>query len=624
MVLTMSRESQNIVLIVEDVEEWQQHIAAVVREIVGPDMQIQFAQNATEAYAVISTVDETRQEIALVLSDIHMSAAAENDDNGDVLLSRLMEGGDHIPPFAFVSGTLVERYQRDLASRIPGIVFLDKDAFLPMKTGTPERKALETTLRTILAQEHSTIPRDQAYLDILKRMKDELLNVAQLDVFIDKIKARIGTIWGKYSTFFESRGDAVEFLKTPDLYGKGDDPRKLHTFKNTLSLFIDSLYDADDTPSGLLDELIGLQVYINQVWSRAGEDKQMDVVGGMSSVCKNFGTFMPGRIDFSSDADEYGAAIGTVEGVFVLVEALQNALLNSAGQEKVSVHFDANGKLTIRNKTSKPLEFGIVDNEIQGGITESSLAGSGTGLRMIIEIAMRQGLKLNMRQEEDFVVTEIDFSDAKAAPAERDEDENGDGGRPAVPSAPAEAADVISELPNIVFIDHDGNPERTFEGVVGDKGIFENPVRGAVHHEVRFSRYGLRENLEAQRAVLENASLCIVHASPGELMNPILPLLHELYPHLVVLPASSTPHAEGLSREVGFARQPGSTDKVHENVLILDDILPRLHEDEKDLEEYIRRGLYGKYYMPEVWNVLVRIVNEIAVEKKRALESRTS
>lgn len=601
----MTQESKDIVLIAEDVREWQQHIATVVREIVGPGTGIQFAENATEAGALISAIDETRDKIILILSDIHMSKSAASDDNGDVLLSYLMQQKAPIPPFAFVSGTLVARYQRDLAARIPNIIFLDKDAFLPMKAGTLDREALNTNLRRIITQGHSDIPHDQVYLTMLQQMKDELLNVAQLDIFIDKIKARIGTIWRKYNEFFASSGLAVEFLKTPDLYGTDGDPRKLHTFKNTLVSFIDVLYRTEGVPPNLLDELTGLQVYINQVWNCvAGEDKQMDIVSGTVGVCKNFNTFRPDRIDFSSDTENYYAAIGTVDGFFIIVEALQNALSNSDVVGKVNVHMDANGKLTIRNNVDKVLGFEITGNEIHGEVIQSSPAGSGKGLELIIATAKRLGLKFSMRQEGSCVITEIDYSDAKAADAPI---------RDARTIAPAESSDVLPSLSNVVFVCRSGSPEMTFES------IQTNKIGGVNYCNVDYVRdlNLLRGIFEREREVFERAGLCVVHAGFETLIEEIFPILRELFPHLVLLPASANgdlfrgdiPDFERVYRH--------EDDNRYRNILVPDNIAPRLRGDES-IDE-ITGCLYEKDYPPKVWGILVRVATEMAIEKKKKL-----
>ncbi|MFA6521502.1 MAG: hypothetical protein WCT53_03910 [Candidatus Gracilibacteria bacterium] len=614
----MTQESQQeVVLIVEDVEEWRQHVATVVREIVGADTEIQFAKNATEAAALISTIDQTRQKLILVLSDIHMSQSAQSGDNGDALLSNLMQRKEPTPPFAFVSGTLVARYQRELASRIPGIIFLDKDAFLPMKAGTLDREALNKTLGQLLAQGNSNIPHDQVYLDMLQKMKDELLNVAGLDIFIDKIKARIGTIWGKYGEFFKSKGLAVDFLKTPDLYGTGVDPRKLHTFKNTLATFIDVLYRTEGTPPELLDELTGLQVYINQVWSRAGEDKQMDAVSGTLGVCRNFGTFRPGRIEFSSDVEKLDAAVGTVDGFFITVEALQNALSNS-GEGKVKVHMNADGKLTIRNNALQALGFEIIDNEMNGNAPESSPSGSGKGLRMIIETAKRLGIKVNMRQEGDCVVTEIDYSGVKAAATVQDAEQTPaePGASDGKPAPAAESKEVLPPLSNIAFVCRGGYPEMTF------KGVQDNKIDGTNYHNIQYTRdlAWLRKIFEESKEILDNASLCVVHSGYGPLIEDIFPILRELYPHLVLLPASGDGDIfRGSIPDI--AEYHRSTNKLDEseyaNILIPSDIAPHLREGES-IEE-VSICLYEKSYPPKIWEILVRVATEIATEKRKKL-----
>lgn len=46
------QETNEIVLIIENVEEWRQHIAGVVRKVF-PDVEVLFAQDANEAQVIL-------------------------------------------------------------------------------------------------------------------------------------------------------------------------------------------------------------------------------------------------------------------------------------------------------------------------------------------------------------------------------------------------------------------------------------------------------------------------------------------------------------------------------------------------------------------------------------------
>lgn len=284
-------EANEIALIVENVEEWRQHIAEVVRKVF-PDIKVLFAQDSNEAQSVLR---ETKDRVAFVLSDLHMTD--DGMGNGDVLLASFMESSEETPPLGFVSGTLVDKLKKTLVEMIPGIPFLDKDAFLPMREGTLDRNVLEENIRLLRAQSRSSIPRGGPYIEALGRMKSPLLQPAKLSIFIDIIKAKIGTIWQKYAILFEEAGESAEFLKKPDLYGAEGDSRKIHDFKNSLSLLINLLHSREVQPV-ILDELSGLQVYINQVFNRLIENKNTDIVADIANACRNFNVFREGKSIF--------------------------------------------------------------------------------------------------------------------------------------------------------------------------------------------------------------------------------------------------------------------------------------------------------------------------------------
>lgn len=607
----MPPEIKEIILVVEDVEAWRGHIRAVLTELF-PDLEVREAENAEGAIEVIEGCEQAGERIRLILSDLHMSKTEDN--NGDVLLAHQMEIGMETPPFAFVSGTLVDRFKTALRERIPGIVFLEKDAFLPQQAGTSERRALETSLQRLMRADTSQLPNDPAYLEVLRGMKGELSKVPELRVFIDRIKGRIGDVWGRYAEFLSGLGEPAEFLREPDLYGEEDNPHKLHTFKNHLSLFIGFLQQRADVPAGLVDELMELQVYINQVYRTASANGYSNLAADVGGVVKNFGIFGVDRLRFWSMATEVEGScvnIPSAASLEMLVGMIQNAILHSVPGTpiRVDVENDFEGRVIVSNQIEGVLPVTVKNNEMvyAGEGSQERAGGFVRGLSLICEAAKREVVIFNLSQRGGNVTASLNYG----AKVKRDSPTSSE------IKFPAREVAIEGLLPDVVRICHDGDPGKTFKGMEG------LVPRGGKYVDVPFKKdlRGFQAVLEARRENFENAGLCVVHVNLGEISDGFLKAIAFRYPHLVILPASRDGDIfrRALINDYAADRVEYPND-IFQNILFPDEIEPNLRSGDPSIEE-IKQALYEKEYEPRIWAVLLRITNEIAVQRKRAHEA---
>lgn len=637
------------VLVVDNVPEWRAHIGRLVAQTFG-GAKVHYASSALEAIEIMERVNAVqagvKAQIDLVLTDLHMSDGAANDNNGDVLLVYLMEQSNP-PPVAVVSGTLMDRYKKDLSERMPQIPFLEKDAFLPAAGNSAATGLLVENLRKLARGEFGHLPKDLKYLEMLKAMGSEL-DPARIEVFADEIKAKTGAIFAQYADYL-GQFQLAAFMRQPDLYGGEESGLKIHDFKNQLALLIGEVAGRKDQPVGLTDRLIAFQVYVNSLWNDLVERKEkINLVEAAESVCKRFCHFEnrgpKPRFSYDIYGDGAEVAIDRVKFHQVLNELITNALIHAEPGTTVKVIIEG-GFIVIENRCEGPLGFEVLDNEVLGDLPESSTAGSGsgTGLRAVLALANETGLKVDVQYRqgvENMVVVEINFEYLLGAGPEGADNavsepiiEPGPSGRPREGSEnPA--------LDKVVFLCHEGDPEGAFETLMGNKveGISYHPLHlpfwdfqmGEDSVADKYNREEWERFFRENDDVLFNARLVVAHMCGAEASRMLTPI-YERYPHLVFLPASlgsvrilidiqrlvrDSDDCERQERENPFA--------VVKSFINGTDVMSYLEAHfppKHSLRTLVLSSLYSKNYTAEQWAILLEIAKAKALQNWERLKS---
>lgn len=601
-------EGRKYALIVDNVALWREHIAHVTREAC-PDLEIVFAASTSEALAVIETIRARHEEVSLVLTDLHMSQ--NPDENGQALIAQLATI-DNAPAMAIVSGTLADPVRMDLAATT-GLPILDKDAFWPSRSDTDSVRQQVIKRICGLADSGRSSGIDIAALNqYAARDARRLAEVSANRVFIDEVKAGVVHFVAKYKEFLGRCDEGlISFLMEPDLYDETG--IKLHEFKNHLSNLLREFASRNDLPEGLTVNLAAIQVWINNFLRRSPESQQTtDVVALTDAVCSNFKVFraFSDRIKFDSTIEHLNVAVDRDSFARMLIEMIQNALVHSRGQVKVVIDHKLR-RLEVVSSDSEPLGFFIQGGErYEEQATEEESpekpASSSKGLDFLIAESTKQNLRFSL----------LDIGGGQvAAGLEWSQDDSGYDDYLTVAQELEEGIETLVQMPNVIFICHDGRANDTF------KHLLENKVSGYRYLILSMPAWEQEKFLEARKLLLQNAALVVVHMDLrgyGDYLTP----LRRTSPHLSFLPASLVPSTLRVEKSLRDLELYEDEDKEG----VLNVIRPEHIEEylatqspdgtvDQDRLNDLRWGLYKKDYEPEDWKLLLEVAQYMS--KKR-------
>lgn len=364
-------------------------------------------------------------------------------------------------------------------------------------------------------------------------------------------------------------------------------------------------------PPGLLDSLIGLQIYINSIWQALIEPREkVRVVETVTTIVDRFKRFYPdSKINFSSqhlEECEIPVANGPFESL--LIELIQNALTHSPEGETVDIYM-ADNEIYILNtiRDDENLHFRIMNNiVIEGHIPKksTSVSGSGKGLRKGLETAQKLRLLLSMEMDGPYspVKTCIDFSQLV---------------KPAGPAEEAVMENPAQELGNVLFMCHQNTPESTFRGVgqlavPGFKYSFVHPPKSLNN----FGRF-LVENAN----LFKQTCLCVVHMT-GKEFETILRPMHAQFPHILFLPANAgdtfIPILFNRLDDHAYEMEHHGKDREYpemERVLTAEGMAK---DGGEALGNLVSGRLYRKSYKSDVWEAILKHAHERASELAKA------
>lgn len=609
-------EARKYVVIVDNVELWREHIAAVVREAC-PGVEILFAGSASEAMQVIAGVRERVGKVDLLLTDLHMSEDPE--ENGPALLTRL-DYVRFLPPSAIVSGTLADPVRTDLstATKLP---VLSKDAFWPGRDDLdPVRAAAVESIRTLLNSGEKNVINLRPLSEYILRNSERLSEISKNRIFVDEVKARTGSVVGDHGKFLSTFDNGVvNFLLEPDL--QDDTGVKLHEFKNQLANLLRELSRCEDLPEGLMAAMAALHVWINTFLREGVENPETtNIVDIAEGICSNFRAFsgFRDRIRFKSSIEELNVPIDSASFSRMLIEMIQNALTHSTGDVEVEIDHQIQ-RIYVVSRSSRELRVYVVDDhkhfytkdvqqETDQDVRLVAATSSGKGVDFLIEEATRLGLR--------FDLLSLGHGEVSSAITWDNDDSGHDKGVDIVEET-EDGLEHLVEMPTVIFICHDGRGKQTFED------LLEKQMPGYKYVILQMPSHDVpTEFFEQKKVLLDSSALVVLHMDEGQYGEWLTPL-REVAPHISFLPAAMQARFLRLDKYLqDFEQYPDPYLEGLLNVIKISDIAEFFdahgrHMEPEELEDLESR-LYLKDYSPEDWELLLNVAQYLAKKRKAA------
>ncbi|MFA6521780.1 MAG: hypothetical protein WCT53_05345 [Candidatus Gracilibacteria bacterium] len=591
------------VVIMDNVPEWRDQIGSVVKDVFGDSVEVHFAEGAREALRIIEEIEamqgETASQVAMVLADLHVSEDGSN--NGDVLISSLMERKKPAPPTAIVSGTFMDETKKRLSESVPGLPLLDKGSFREANKGSAGREVLELNLRRMMDGKLPPLPNDPEIIKVLRSMKDQLRRVSHMGMFIDQVVSKVSCMWRKYGDFLAAVPEAAEF-KECNLYDNGEiTGHLLHEFKNYLPNLIDEVKSMAQVPAGLVEELVDLSIYVTRVFAEISKEKEsINLAKAVSGTVANFNRFSGDRVCMQALGDEVAdieVNIAPEKLYLMLGEMIRNALRHSKGPVTVYIKdktvvvindYEGKGEFSLRIEQGKVLEGSLPEES-------SSDIGSAHGLKMLTKMmeeprATTGCIKFSLSGSSDRVFAKLDLENAAVR-------------KNATEPALAESRERNRELPEVVFICHDHTPEETFKKILG------TPVEGFNYHCLKWPSGNIDRWCDENEDLLMRACIVVAHMGPGEVESMATPLVAR-FPHLVVLPANMYPENMQVDQYREYSRYGMNKFAGAKRMLSASELA------ECEVGE-APRYLYNKSYRPPEWERILHVAHQMATAAKQ-------